>query len=308
MNKILVGTLLFCLKVGAFAQTFIPFPTGTSVIWHDYSDFAVCCDNQGNPAYYHYDRVFSLGNKFEQNGLFYDSVFVNTNNGMETDNGYYGGFRQDSIHAGYYFIRFDKNEEDTIFDLNLKVGEKLKSTWYGLNNDTSYSVSKIDTIEILSIKRFRYEIVSSYNPWMPDYFIEGIGTDKAGIFTDWSMFSGSTITSRLNCVNSDIGLIYADGNQNQNCSITDIEKRGSNISTIFVYPNPSTGKINLCKEAIAFKLYNALGELILQKDKAELSTNNAIDLEIKTTGIYYYRIALKDGDLKNGKIIIESAK
>lgn len=68
-----------------------------------------------------------------------------------------------------------------------------------------------------------------------------------------------------------------------------------------VYPNPSSGKINfippMIDEPLIYKLYNSSGQLVVATSESKI--------EIKTAGIYFYKILYRNGqEIQTGKIVI----
>jgi hypothetical protein len=81
-------------------------------------------------------------------------------------------------------------------------------------------------------------------------------------------------------------------------------------SYINIYPNPSTGKIIIEKNAggkilpdAEINIYNLSGEKIYSTKLIRIKT--ALDLTKQDKGIYLFQLANDNGILQNGKIIIE---
>lgn len=90
-------------------------------------------------------------------------------------------------------------------------------------------------------------------------------------------------------------------------SSTGINESSSNNPEVSIYPNPSNGLYNLnYLEAAHIKVYNVLGNVILEEDLIENSSNETkiIDLSNFTNGIYLVNISNKKGT-SNLKLILE---
>lgn len=78
----------------------------------------------------------------------------------------------------------------------------------------------------------------------------------------------------------------------------------SNLETISVYPNPTTGKFFVQGDGIQqIDIYNMDGKKIMTKDESSL-LNPEIDLTNSASGIYMVRILTKEG-VKNCKVVKE---
>ena len=85
-------------------------------------------------------------------------------------------------------------------------------------------------------------------------------------------------------------------------SNSNFEKR-----TVVIYPNPSNGVFHINTSNISgtkkIDIYTVLGKKIFSTSFSENESN--IDLLGKTKGVYLYRVSNMDGDVKNGKLVLE---
>lgn len=97
--------------------------------------------------------------------------------------------------------------------------------------------------------------------------------------------------------------------------IDDIIVTGTSISTgltevlytaneINIYPNPSTGIINIVSSDVveSIKVYNQLGSLVFEQNNA--SANTSIDMSQFGKGIYFINLRNHQGVSKNHKVVI----
>jgi len=78
----------------------------------------------------------------------------------------------------------------------------------------------------------------------------------------------------------------------------------SGLSTMAVYPNPSTGVVHIKSEEQLnrFDIYNVLGELIYSETPAV--NKYEVSINIQKNGLYYISLYTKKGSLSK-KIIIQ---
>jgi len=86
----------------------------------------------------------------------------------------------------------------------------------------------------------------------------------------------------------------------QDLSIT-IQTLGiAEISKIAIYPNPANNLIYMGDEtAVNVRVYNSMGQLVNSYEKV-----NVIDVSSYKSGIYFFKIATIEGNIKNFKVIV----
>ena len=77
---------------------------------------------------------------------------------------------------------------------------------------------------------------------------------------------------------------------------------------ISIYPNPASTFITIAYESQTdgyFKLYNALGEVVMQTELSALNTKVELMLSDVANGLYHYDILFLDGQQSKGKLLIQ---
>lgn len=87
---------------------------------------------------------------------------------------------------------------------------------------------------------------------------------------------------------------------------TGIDENSKQDFSVSVRPNPSKGKVNFILEGIAtdkftIELFNPLGQKVFSKETKN-TRENLFDISSLETGVYFYKITLKDGKTASGKI------
>lgn len=189
-------------------------------------------------------------------------------------------FREDIENKKVYILSWGKYES-LFYDFGINEGDKLSS-------DTSFILTKTDTIKIVGglRKRFTFETASGDNI----IWIEGIGNisdplSPTAIFQPYS---------KLYCAYQSDSLIY------ENCYLPDINCidysnieagfRSAEINRCNIYPNPTTGKFTIAMNDDALsiiKLYDMNGKL-LKNLKCDLKSKTVSwDISNLLAGVYY---------------------
>jgi hypothetical protein len=101
---------------------------------------------------------------------------------------------------------------------------------------------------------------------------------------------------------------------NNNTHITKLEHGETKMITIneqqaiSIYPNPASTYITIAYKSPTdgyFKLYNALGEVVMQTQLRALNTKVQLMLIDVTNGLYHYDILFLDGQQTKGKLLIQ---
>jgi hypothetical protein len=75
------------------------------------------------------------------------------------------------------------------------------------------------------------------------------------------------------------------------------------INNLSIYPNPTSGSVTVkTLESAAFELLTIQGQVLLTK---EVSGTSTISLETIPQGIFIYKIADSNGNIKTGKLVVE---
>ena len=158
-------------------------------------------------------------------------------------------------------------------------------------------IFQVSTDGLQSVRRLAHH----HTDFLSDYAVNGAGnaywsSPKSCISKDgnWIVFTSNWgSTSR-----KDVFIL-------KNPTVTTSIENTSEINTISIYPNPSSGKfiLNGGNDEAEIDIYNLLGEKILtQKLNAH---QTIIDLESKSKGIYIYSIKNSSKLLGRGKLVVE---
>jgi len=83
-------------------------------------------------------------------------------------------------------------------------------------------------------------------------------------------------------------------------------KRNSNVNSIIISPNPTTGIINISgnQQIKTFILFDAIGRKIYSA-KEEINNSRKINLSSLASGVYVYSVVFKNDQRENGKVVIK---
>lgn len=196
--------------------------------------------------------------------------------------------REDSSEKKVYILVKNNNdvfEEYTLYDFNLKAGDKMTNPYNygGFNTPPEFIINSID-YDNNGRKRFHYSI-SSYN----GYYTEGIGSNN-GIIRFFN-FYGSTAE-----------ILFCWGNtKNQNgCVSETLTTKRYNLDKVTVFPNPVKDILAIKNsENIIIKIFSSTGSLL----KTSISKSNLeIDISSFKSGIYILEASNSSGK-KRSKIL-----
>ena len=160
------------------------------------------------------------------------------------------------------------------------------------------------------IQYIRYSWDSQSNSWLQGYKVERT-YDNNYTFDDlilpisinYDLFSHKLLNeisyqwdNNLWINNTNIQYYYSNFN---NLGISDVNTNNFNL-----YPNPAhdfiyIDLVNSCNENVSFKLYDLLGNKILE---TQLNKNNKIDIAALNTGIYIFQI-INNKNIFDGKLL-----
>jgi len=204
--------------------------------------------------------------------------------------GYLGAIRDDSTENKTFYIPPGDSIEMVLFDYNMVVGDTIKGV-LEFNNTTIIS---IDSVIINNQERKRWNFNSGY-------IIQGIGSSKGLIE---KLDYGGPGISDLICVNDSNSIIFNSGiNSFIGCQlITSINNFQPSTSEISIFPNPSTGVLNLSSQ-ISFsqiEILDLFGNIIYKSS----NLNGQINLSDKLNGVYIIRITKDNNVIRTEKVII----
>ena len=145
--------------------------------------------------------------------------------------------REDIENKKIYKLQTKNKSESIFYDFNLRINDKMQ-------NDTSYTLFKIDTVHIAAGFRKRFNF-KTYNDYATAIWIEGVGN-----ITDPLVFNDN-VSQYINtiCAYQFNEIIYDQGETN-GVSCTDFKETFSGledveINTCKLYPNPTKDKFSI---------------------------------------------------------------
>jgi len=224
-----------------------------------------------------------------------------------TDNANTGWFQLDQFlredDNKKVFLKTGTDPEFVLYDFNLEKGDFI-----ALSTICGMAVTDMDMVDLGDgISRRRLKMESSANPEDEgDFWIEGIGSTKAGLLTHFGMHCETDYGETLLCHYDGAGsLVFPD--EASSCFVSSIHAL-SNQDQLKVFPNPVNNTLfiednsteNQLKE---IRIFNVLGALVLQQSSA--NTLNEIDLSHLPKGAYFI-ILHTQSNLKFSQKLIKS--
>lgn len=215
-----------------------------------------------------------------------------------------GFVHEDTVLGKYWFLKFDNEDykEALFMDLNLSKGDSIaiirdfRDMW--TDSVVVDSVYYLEGKKIISIDQSHFDCNNEFKV----KFIESIGSTNGFYMGEWlEQPEPYTLMCKFdNGVKSYLNGYEWDNNcyRHGGASIEDLEFGKS----IKLYPNPSTGKLNIeiydFKTKFFYTIYNSMGQTV---SKGQMNSN-VYELELNNSGIFY--ITISDEKLKTTKKII----
>jgi hypothetical protein len=293
MRLLFVFLFIIGIHFNNVGQTFIHFPTDTTIEWKHYrygcDNQAQCCTNLFLLNYYSGDSL--LNGKIWKK---YDSkVILNDNPGCGY-NALNVLINEDTITKQVKIIPDFAFYFDTLlFDYNWGVGDTVNGylySTYGSNNVGPI----IDSIKIINIDGKNRKIWY-YGGQLPntDFFIEGLG-GNSGFFQNNFGYDLLCIRDSVNCIfmNEYTNFLSPQvAKSDTMCTDTtfhynSIDEFSAN-SSINVYPNPFSHTVNLeiKREALYIEVYDLFGKKMLNKKVS----SGSLDLSFLNPGVYFLK-------------------
>ena len=248
-------------------------------------------------------------------GMKYKKYFITQDDSVFSLNkaSYYAALREDSSKR-LWVIRKDSINEKLLYDFSLKLGDSAIVYPFGFSNFGLVSfpikIAQVDSIQINLSYRKRYKIstIKDYT-WIPEYWIEGIGS-TLGVFNAGISITGIADMGypELLCFYENESITYFGLSNNcfhpiwTNIKTNEIEKSICNF-----YPNPFTDISILHISGLdnfnfVLEIYNVDGSLT--KRYQIIHNDYMIDRFGLSSGIYFYKLTDKLLIKDTGKIII----
>lgn len=157
----------------------------------------------------------------------------------------------------------------------------------------SYNLLLWATASELNNKGFEIERSINGIDWQNVGWVDGHGTSNTVRNYEFTDFTQATTSYyRLKQIDYDGEFEYSD--------ITIVEKRIQN--KLVIYPNPTTGIVNLNREVEGYKIYDAFGLVVMESNNHVKS----IDLTDLVKGLYLVETRLENNIIKTQRIILEN--
>ena len=183
------------------------------------------------------------------------------------------------------FYNDTSRDEHLLYDFDVKPGEAL---YYKIGNDSfGYYCQDIDSVYISGHLRKRYYFGHDHHP-SGDIWVEGIGSIWGFFYPYLDLVEGGTW---LGCYFDDSTFYQPD--TTRSCIRIGVEEYLS--SSLRIYPNPTSGKINIdlgkLMSEIEINIFNQQGKML---DGTSVFETSHIDLEIPGPP-GFYMISLTTG-------------
>ena len=178
----------------------------------------------------------------------------------------------------------------TLFDFSLNAGDSLTVLTYDSEYKLGYYVTSVDSVEIMSSKRLRFNVVN-YNG-VPSYWIEGIGSLNGLLSYDqsWEYDKREVL-----CYHENNQIVYEKTEDCTNCSYILANNSFSNAPSFSIYPNPVTDRIichfNQNIKPISYRIFDIGGHII---DDSLIDDPTALILRKEDIGSGIFVIEITD--------------
>lgn len=216
---------------------------------------------------------------------------------------YLGAMRQDSINKLVYYRGALMQSDTLLYDFNMGIGDTLPKTYmtsYLYNNNI---VNSIDSTLFGGeyYKQFNFTGSVVYG-----HLIEGVGSD-CGFFEIMGHWEGGP---SLTCFKThNLSPSSSFGGPYSSCGYYSFPLSTNEISDdhlFSVYPNPSTGIINL---SLPDKISQIIVSDILGQELYKSSTSSlfglSLDLSYRSKGIYFVKVVDEKGNFGVRKIVLQ---
>lgn len=173
---------------------------------------------------------------------------------------------------------------------------------YAVTGTDANGCTATDTVEVTVEPMIDFTVTEGDESLTVD---AAIGTLQWIDCSDNSDIAGETGSQFMPAETGDYAVVVTVGDCSAtsvcfNVEVTGIENEFAR--SISIYPNPSTGMINIAieKENATIKVYNTLGALVLEREKSA----DIEQIEISVKGIYIIRIE-SEMDIYTGKLVVE---
>ena len=233
------------------------------------------------------------------NNITYKKIFrsqANANSGWFQLEQY---LREDAAKKVY--LKTGPDPEFVIYNFNLNKGDFI-----ALSQTCGIAITQVDSITLSNgSRRRRLKVESSLIPEdMGDFWIEGIGSSRAGLLTHFAMHCQPDYGEKLQCFYESNGLLVYPENP-PSCFTSAIRELKA-YDQLNIYPNPVNEFLTIDDKSIGNKfkdltIYNTVGTTVLN-----LSLENKlsqISISNLPKGIYFLLIKTNEGQNYSKRII-----
>ena len=286
MKNFLFAILLVISSLGCKAQaySYIPFPT-SGMVWNGQIEEG----GFGNVGFI--DWTYNMGGDTLINNQSYHKIYY-----LQPPPQLCLFFREDSAKRIYFISVGDTlATERPLYDFSLNAGDTLFSD-YGF-----FSVTTVDTPSYFGIPRRTLHIqpCCNYYPYSPDMWIEGLGS-SVGPIGSLGYTPGGPIGDWLCNITLNNSVAYASSS----CHEVGISELSN--TSISYSPNPASSTLNINlpdAESRNLHVYNALGQLQLQKNSIAGDQTTTLDINALADGLYFLQVTNQFGGVNMVRFI-----
>jgi hypothetical protein len=265
MKQILVFIFITCFLLTGFSQAYRPFPAADAVWRENKTGFQCsCCSDY---------QIFITGDtligakryhKLQKTGIRYQEDLMGscTSSILYHIDEYVGCYRNDTAGKRVYFVPPTTISDTLLYDFDLALGDTSRTYLSGLTGE-DWIVTNIDSVLLGGQYHKRFKLNNCYPKTL--YLIEGMGSTFGLLssFICWAPYYEHMYD--LQCFKRNNLTVYPYSSAP--CSLVSSVDEAVAEGEISVYPNPSTGLINISSNLHSFDLsiFTSTGQLIYRE-------------------------------------------
>ncbi|MBC7412796.1 MAG: T9SS type A sorting domain-containing protein [Bacteroidia bacterium] len=258
------------------------------------------------------ESKFFISGDSLHNGYLYKKY--NKSNGPTLTTGvFYALLREDSLTQRIYTVPADSSQERLLYDFSLNVNDTVSVYpsvyYYNSQVGNTVRVIAIDSI-LIGIAYHKRLSLKSYNFgfYEIEYWIEGVGSTY-GLFYPDAIGSGvvdGCLPSLLCVVHN--GITLYDDTAYASCYelCNKVGFKTETVSLLTTFPNPTTTTltINAAANITSLRMYNGLGQEVINNVYTIVSTTQTIPVSTLPNGIYMLQVTTVNNNISTQKIVI----
>jgi len=273
LSTIIISTSLLISVLQTQAQQYFAFPT-EDASWHCLNWFYLPGELNETYNYGYYQNGDTLINSIEYHKVYNSNTYIGA---LREDENKQIFFFPNSVYMDY--AQFPNNTEEHLLYTfnNLEVGMDVEI------NGMNIYIQSIDSVHLNDLYRKRYLIQGVMIG--PEYWIEGIGSDKA-FFSAFSYGEFENSLYTLCYTDTETYYINSPNGQDSCHYQAPVGIEHFNIAESSFYPNPVTSNLTIktTNYPAYLYLYNVSGQLLLQKEIEH--ENTRIDFSSYPNSVY----------------------